>query len=430
MKVKRAVVLSGGGARGAYEAGVLRYVLEELPRRLGRAPHFDVICGTSVGALHACFLAATAGQGPHVGSRLADLWRSFKIGEVLPVSARELLRWPRRLVGLARVGSELRSDQPPDRLYGLFNTEALERIVLRSIPWSEIRRNIVAGRVEALSVTATQISTGRAFVFIENRDGPVEAWPRDRSVVAQAARILPLHALASAAIPMLFPAVRIGSSYYADGGLRLNTPILPAMRLGADRVLVIGLQYRPTPEEEEARIPQIVEAYGNPLFLFGKVLNAILLDHVSADLRRMQLVNEILTDGRELYGPDFLDRINALSMRKRGHRLRLIDDLLIRPSEDLGMMAGRLINDGRVDVRLSPFLRLFLRSFGTSTSESDLLSYLLFDAAYAAPLVELGFNDARAQEERFLRFFSDEPMRDRGEGGARCAETSSRGSGG
>jgi NTE family protein len=212
MSVKRAVVLSGGGARGAYEAGVLCYVLEELPRRLGRQPHFDVICGTSVGALHACFLAATAGQGPEAGARLADLWRGFKIGEVLPVSATDLLRWPRRLLGLARVASALRSGEPPDRLYGLFNTQALEQIVLKSIPWREIRRNILAGRVEALSVTATQISTGRAFVFIENRESRVDPWPRDRSVVAQAARVLPLHALASAAIPMLFPAVRIGTT--------------------------------------------------------------------------------------------------------------------------------------------------------------------------------------------------------------------------
>jgi NTE family protein len=410
MSVKRAVVLSGGGARGAYEAGVLCYVLEELPRRLGRQPHFDVICGTSVGALHACFLAATAGQGPEAGARLADLWRGFKIGEVLPVSATDLLRWPRRLLGLARVASALRSDEPPDRLYGLFNTQALEQIVLKSIPWREIRRNILAGRVEALSVTATQISTGRAFVFIENRESRVDPWPRDRSVVAQAARILPLHALASAAIPMLFPAVRIGTTYYADGGLRLNTPILPAMRLGADRVLVIGLQYRPTEEEQAARIPQIVEAYGNPLFLFGKVLNAVLLDHVSADLRRMHLINEILMDGAQLYGPEFLDRINATSMRERGQRLKVIDDLLIRPSQDLGVMAGRLLEDHREEVRLAPVLRLFLRSLGTSTSESDLLSYLLFDAAYAAPLVELGFKDARAQEERFVRFFSDDPM--------------------
>ena len=204
MSVKRAVVLSGGGARGAYEAGVLRYLLEELPRRLGHRPRFDVISGTSVGALHACYLAASAADGPEAGARLADLWRGFKIGEVLPVSAKDLLRWPRRLFGLARVASELRSDQLPDRLYGLFNTQPLEQIVVRAIPWREIRRNVQTGQLEALCVTATQISTGRAFVFIENRANRIDRWPEDPMIVAQPTRLLPIHALASAAIPLLF----------------------------------------------------------------------------------------------------------------------------------------------------------------------------------------------------------------------------------
>ena len=411
MSVRRAVVLSGGGARGAYEAGVLRYVLEEIPRRLGRDVSFDLICGTSVGALHACYLAANAKAYGGAGRRLADLWSGFELGEVLPVSTADILRWPRRLLGVRRFAAELRSENLPDRLYGLLDTRPLEQIVLRAVPWREIRRNIVAGHLEALSVTATQISTGRAYVFIENREREIGPWPQDPSIVAQATRLLPVHALASAAIPLLFPAVRIGQGYFADGGLRLNTPLVPAVRLGADRVLVIALQHIASEEELERRRAQTVEAYGNPLFLFGKVLNAMLLDHVNADLARMRLINEILRDGQEAYGEDFVGRISQVSERHRGQPLKVIDDLVIRPSEDLGVIAARTVEERRDEVRVAPLLRLFLRSVGSTASEADLLSYLLFDGVYANALLDLGHADARAQEERLMRFFSDEPMR-------------------
>lgn len=409
--IKRAVVLSGGGARGAYEAGVLRYVLEEIPRRLGEPVRFDLVCGTSVGAIHAGYLAGTAAQRRGAGDRLADIWRGFRVNEMLPFTATDLLRLPRRLLGLARLAEELRSERPPDRLYGVLDTQPLERVVLRSIPWRGIRRNVRDGLVEAVSVTATQIATGRAVVFVENRERRVGAWP-EKTIVAQPVRLLPVHALASASIPMLFPAVRVGSSYYADGGLRLNTPLMPAMRLGADRILVISLTHDPTEAELAERTEKAVASYGNPLFLFGKVLNALLLDPVDSDLRRMRLINEILIDGEKAFGDDFLDGINVLSTRERGLPFKVIDDLVIRPSRDLGVLAGEVLEERRAEVRLSAFLRLFLRSMGTTTAEADLVSYLLFDAAYAEPLVELGYADARANEEALVRFFSDAPMRE------------------
>lgn len=409
-KPRRAIVLSGGGARGAYEAGVLRYLLDELPARLGHPPRIDVVCGTSVGAIHACFLAATAQDTSGRGERLAAVWRAFRLEEVLPVSTRDLLGLPRRLFGLGRVAAELRSGTLPDRLYGLLETSALERVVRGAVPWRAIRRNLEAGHLDALCVAATEIATGNVVCFVENRARRLPHWTRDETVVCRQARIVSEHALASAAIPMLFPAIRIGNSYFADGGLRMNTPLAPAIHLGADRILVIALRAGRTDARDAPLARTRVASYGNPIFLFGKVLNALLLDHVDTDLARMRLMNELLREGTEAFGEDFLQRLNVAGKRARGHEYKAIDDLVIRPSADVGVLAGLVLDRKRTEGRLTPLLRLFLRSINVSgvPYESDLLSYLLFDGEFAEPMIELGMADARAREDELVRFFSDD----------------------
>ena len=406
----RAIVLSGGGARGAYEAGVLRYLLDELPKRLGRQPRFDVICGTSVGAIHACFLAATAHQSEGRGARLAKVWQGFRLAEVLPVSTSDLFRLPRRLLGLGRVAAELRSGGLPARLYGLLDTTSLESVVKSAVPWRNIRTNLRDGLVQAVCIAATEIATGNVVCFVENRERKLPAWSRDATIVSRAARLVSEHALASAAIPMLFPAVKIGSTYYADGGLRMNTPLSPAIHLDADRVLVIALRAGAAESREAVLSNSRVSAYGNPIFLFGKILNALLLDHIDTDLARMRVMNELIQDGEKAFGPDFLERVNAVALQTTRHAFKRIDDLVIRPSADVGVLAGLVLDRKRSEGKLTPLLRLFLRSLNASgvPSESDLLSYLLFDGEFAAPMIELGMADARAREEEFLRFFSDD----------------------
>jgi NTE family protein len=407
---RRALVFSGGGARGAYEAGVVRYLVDELPQRLGREVPFDILCGTSVGAIHSCYLAATAHEDANRGMRLVDLWKSMRLDEVLPLSARDLLRIPRRLLGIRQIAEAIRSGEAPERLYGLLNTQALERFVVRAVPWRHIRSNVRAGRVEAVCVAATQIATGQVTIFIENLRRRVAHWTRDPTIVPRPTRLTPHHALASASIPMLFPAVRIGSTYYADGSLRLNTPLAPALRLGADRVLVIALSQETRQTHAAAQADQRVEDYASPIFLFGKVLNALLLDPIDSDLARMRLMNEILEDGEKAYGPEFLERINTVANRNRANPFKKIQDLVIRPSADLGQLAGQVLVNMRAERMTSPLLRLAARGLGGAsgrTPESDLLSYLLFDGEFLAPLTELGFADARAQEEALAKFFSD-----------------------
>ena len=403
-------MFSGGGARGAYEAGVVRYLVEELPRRIGRPVTFDILCGTSVGAIHACYMAGTAQQGPSRGLQLVDFWRSMKLEEVLPFTRRDLFDLARRMVGVRRMAELLRGASVPDRIYGMLNTRALERMVVRAVPWRRIRSNVNEGHVAAVAVAATEIATGRVVVFLESRERELPGWLPDPAIVPELTHLRPTHALASAAIPLLFPAVRIANSFYADGGLRLNTPLAPAIRLGADKILVVALRRHTRAATEATLATHRVDDYANPFYLFGKLLNAILLDHMDGDIARMRVMNEMIRDGERAFGPTYLDRLNEVSESHRGQRFRVIEDLVIRPSADLGALAGEVLQSIPHAGLRSPLFRLAMRGLGGGTSrtaESDLFSYLLFDGDFLAPLAELGFRDAAAQEEELVRFFED-----------------------
>jgi len=405
---RRALVLSGGGARGAYEAGVLRFLFEALPHRLGHAPRIDIVSGTSVGAIHACFVAATAHLGEERGPLLAAVWESLALQQLFGSAMGEVLRLPRRMLGLLRSPAALRSDTPPDRLYGLLNSEHLERIVMGSIPWREIDRNLKADRLEAVCVAATEIATGRAVVFIQQRGSDRPAWAHDPSMIARPTRLAPLHALASAAIPILFPAVRIGHSYFADGGLRMNTPLSPGLRLGADRVLVIAVRKGAAVGPEADQMARVA-SYGNPLYLFGKVLNALLLDPIDNDLQHLRMLNDVLRRVRDVGGESVLARINEGVSAERGRPLRVVSDVVVRPSQDLGVMAGETLHGIGGRARPSAPVRVLLKGLdlGDAPFEADLLSYVLFDASYTRRLVALGYDDARRQENELAEFFSD-----------------------
>jgi NTE family protein len=405
----RAIALSGGGARGAYEAGVLRFILDELPKRTGVVPHFDIICGTSVGAIHACFVAATADETDQRGDRLVDIWDRMKVHEIFNFTTRDFLRLPRRMVGVKRVAQQLRDGQRPDRLYGLLDTEPLERLVLQSIPWRGIRRNIRTGHVDTVCVAATQVATGKAVIFCDSARPELPPWASASNIRMQRIRLSPLHALASAAIPLLFPSVRVGARYYADGGLRLNTPLAPAVRLGADRILVIGLTHEIGPSVSEAIAQERTAEFGNPMYLFGKVLNALMLSPIEADVARMHFINDIIDAGADVYGSDFLEKLNV-GMKSEGDRpLKRIENLVVRPSADLGRIAADVVRDDP-ELDFGAFLGMLRRltGAGETAREADLLSYLLFDATYARRLIEVGYHDAEAKAEELAAFFSNE----------------------
>ncbi len=410
---RRAIVLSGGGARGAYEVGVLRYILKQLPARLGHVPRFDIYCGTSVGAVHSCYLAATADAPGESIHKLEQLWRGMSFTSVYRFGFRDALNFSRMLFGSVR-GAPIDTADHPDRIHGLLNTEPLEHLVVGNIPWRRLRRNLRKGVFSALCISTTEIATGRTVVFVDTPEREVPSWTRDTGVVARASIIGPTHALASASIPFLFPAVRIGRTYYCDGGVRMHSPLSPALRLGANRVLIIGMS-RARPEHEYAKVTQErVRHFLSASFLFGKVLDALLMDRIENDLAHMRLLNQILSAGVEAFGPDFLDRMNAIAERERGLSFRLVQDCFIRPSEDIGRIAGRHVERLRKAPSSSWIGSLAFRAItrGSPEEEADLLSYLLFEGEYAEELMDLGRADAARQEEELIRFFSDDDAED------------------
>ncbi|AKT41549.1 patatin-like phospholipase family protein [Chondromyces crocatus] len=385
---KLAVILSGGGARGAYEVGVLSYLLDAFVRVRGRPPRIDVLCGTSVGAINACFLAAHLSD-PTLGiRRLVDLWNDLHLEAVLGFGVRQALSLPRLFFGGGEGGA------------GMFDVAPMARLIEKEIPWRAIARTLRHGHLSALSVSATEVSTGRTVIFMQTGpDGALPSQAPPRTVI-RGAHIGPLHALASASIPLLFPPVRIGNELFMDGGIRQNTPIAPALRFGATHVLAIGLsrEIRDIHSLERKRVPRAS-------LVLGKVLNAFLLDHIQSDFEVLSRVNHMIDDGEKAFGPSFLPTINAAAVQRGMMPYRRVQSLVIRPSIDLGRLAAAHIRSSKL--RHGPMVTrqlLSLMDVGEDT-EADLASYLLFDGPFTQKLIALGRADAEARKSELLTFF-------------------------
>jgi NTE family protein len=382
------IVLAGGGARGAYEAGVLSYLFGEFARRHGR-PQLHIISGTSVGAIHGGYLASVLDDpGPGV-ARLVELWSQLELGHVLGFGIAQAMKLRRVVMG------------GPEGA-GIFDPTPLTRIVQANMRWRRVARNLRRGVFKALTVSATHVATGRPWVFVERAPGVPLPSGLPPNLVARPDRIGPHHLLASAAIPILFPPVPIHGDLFVDGGLRLNTPIAPAIHLGAQRLLVISLTSPPSQPPLPALPPGI---YPGVAFLLGKVLNAFLLDHVNADFLDLERMNQLIDDGIAVWGPDFLRKLNeraAADGRPPRHRVHA---LAIHPSQDIGRLAAHYLRSH--EARFGRFLGrglLKLLDLGEGV-DADLVSYLLFDGAFARLLIELGQRDAKQNEERLARLF-------------------------
>lgn len=373
------LVLPGGAALGAYEAGVVDYVTREIVGEVG-ALRLDVLCGTSVGAIGASMLGAFADEPRRAAERLVQLWTSLRVERFIKpdvLGALASFCGCRGLVNRPGVG-------------GVLDTRQIDRLVREAIPFSRIGANLRRGLVSAVAVSTTHVASGHTVVFVQT-DGPIRDWSRDRTLVARATRLRPEHVLASSAIPLLFPAMPIGGELYCEGGLRLNVPLSPAVHLGADRLLVVSPNYVAPPDERLARARE--HAVSGPVFLLGRMLNALLLDRIDADLERLEQVNELVAVAQP--------RPTA-----RRPRLRTIEPLLVRASRSIGIMAADYVRQPRF-VRRGIVPRL-LRQLAAAegTAEADLVSYLLFDGDFAAELIALGRSDARAQHDELCALFA------------------------
>jgi NTE family protein len=400
------LILAGGAARGAYEVGVVIHILTEVAKDIGRPVPIDILCGTSVGAINAGTLAAHADEPVKRGEVLVQQWTNLRLDQVARPSKSEIMALVGGLVGRKR--------SPPGpgevRRGGLLDPRGIEAIVRQAISPDGIRRNLEAGRIKALTVSTTDVASGRTVIFLQRKEPGLPPWGQDPTISVRPAQISAEHALASAAVPLLFPAVRIDGDYYCDGGLRQNVPLSPARRLGAEGLIVVNPRFIPA----EAPPPEVAKErerdYPGPFFLFGKALNALLLDRIDADIDRLHRINLILEAGVRRFGPNFVEEINKeLGEKGRMHRLKRLRVVHIRASQDIGSMAAEFARSSDFASRASGMIGKIVRRISEweGAGEADLLSYILFDGEFSARLIELGRNDARARHAELCSFFDE-----------------------
>ncbi len=390
--------------RGAYEVGVVAGIMEVLDRDPALGPLFQVFAGTSVGAINATYLASNASEPDHAVERLAEVWNSLRLEDHARV----------RPFGLARLPDALRarfsSSKPDEMGTSLLDSRGIEVLVRRTIDWAKLHENVDRGVIDAVMVAALHVVSGRTTMFTEHaphcRIGPTH----DERKATSFERITADHVLASAAIPLLFPTRRIGDHYYCDGGLRFNTPIAPAIRAGAERLVIVSVRHERS-QREIAAVEEFDHGVGrelSPVFLVGKLLNALLLDPVAYDLQLLERLNQVMEVLEETLDADDLERIQRVLVKHRGAPYRRLQKLVFTPSRDLGRVAGDFIKKSLKTTNLRPVTKYIIEKFASDAPEpeADWASYLLFDGSFAHELIEIGREDARAQADKIKDFFS------------------------
>jgi NTE family protein len=393
------LVLSGGGARGAYEVGVLRYVRERIPP----PTPFHVITGSSVGAINGAYIAATCDRPKAQARMLQRVWSEIRLDEVYRFGWDQMRSLPQVLFG-----RNLPKITHGSTIGGLVDSRRIESLVRERIPWRGIADNLYRGNLYAFACSATELATGLTTVFVQSATRSLPQWPEVPGQVVVPTAITASHTLASAAIPVLFPAVRVGDQLFVDGSLRQNTPIRPAMHLGAERLLVIGLRHKTQSIAAQARArEQAKVVYPNAVFMLGKMLNALMLDKLEADLARIYRTNELIRVGTEIYGPDFPARIAQGISGRHGRPYKEIKLVMIQPSRDLGELAYGVIKHTRL-AKYGGMMARWLRRATDQTEdmpENDLASYVLFDHDYISEVIDLGYSDAAAHHDELCDLF-------------------------
>lgn len=373
----------------------MRHIAEEVAKDLGYDPPIDILCGTSVGAFNASMLAAWADEPRGRVARLAALWTGIRLGEILQPKTGGMYDIFRALLGR----------RTPLESGALFASEPIKQLLTRGIPFERIDAHLRAGLLHAVTVSTTQIATGRTFVFAQRREATPEPWQATRNVVAKPVRLRVSHALASAAVPLLFPAVKIGGRYYCDGGIRQNIPLSPARRLGAQAVIIINPRYRMKAGEDKELERAREEAFPSPLFVLGKTLNALTLDRIDNEIDRLEKVNEILAAGTRRFGPGFGDMLNEELGYPPGGGLRKLHTVHIRTSENIGALCAEYVRSPKFDVPGVLGRVMQQLADGEAAREADLLSYLCLDGEFLGQLIELGCRDARQHHDSLCNLF-------------------------
>ena len=381
------LILSGGGARAAYQVGVLA-AIERMRREVGAAQGnpFPVISGTSAGAINAAFLASNADRYDLAIEELVGVWRNFQVEQVYRSDVLGMIRSGARWLSLLSLGWLIA--QKKLRPKSLLNNDPLSELLAQRIDLQRLPSLLDQGHLKALAITASSYSTGEHVTFYDSCQA-VTPWVRNQRL-AQRCSLSHEHLLASSAIPFIFPAMRLdgpqGHAFFGDGSMRQTAPISPAIHLGASKILVVGAGRMLEPPKKNESEP----TYPSLAHIAGHALSSIFLDSLAVDVERMQRINQTL----ELIPEE----------KRQATHLRPVQLLLIAPSQRLDAIAAKHAD------ALPQTVKSLLKTLGASPNTAQgqgnaLVSYLLFESAYTQELMALGEADAQAQKEEIHKFF-------------------------
>jgi NTE family protein len=373
MKPRAGLVLTGGGARAAYQVGVVKAVRDILGNPVKNP--FPILCGTSAGAVNAATLAVFADDFTRAVANLLEVWEHMRCDLVYRTDFLHIMKSAARWLGAMMLFSR-------GNPVSLLDNTPLKEMLQKGMAFERIQVHIDSGALYAVSVTASGYTSGQSVSFFQGGSG-LEGWERNQRIGA-AVVLNYEYLLASAALPFIFPAVKVHREYFGDGSMRQIAPVSPALHLGADRVLIVGTG-RQTAEQARARS----NIYPSLAQIAGHALNSIFLDSLAVDIERLQRINRTVT----LIPPDKLEGSSLM--------LRPVKVLFITPSQPIERIAARFVH------QLPRSVRMVLRPTGALTrSGSNLASYLLFEESFCRALIDLGYQDTMGREAEVKEFFS------------------------
>ncbi|MBC7371509.1 MAG: patatin-like phospholipase family protein [Bdellovibrionaceae bacterium] len=377
-KINKSLVLSGGGARGAYQVGVLS-AIADIAQSMGVHQAFDIYSGVSAGAINASFLAAGADEYSATCKSLVDLWSQLTSDRVFYSDIGSIgkigFNWMRS-VSLGGFSGAMPGQ-------ALLDTSPLRELISEKLPFAKIQNNIDRGSLQALAITALDYQSSTAITFVQG--GPNSpTWEKSRRK-SEPAMIQTDHVLASSAIPLLFPPIGVGDRYFGDGCVRNTAPCSPSIYLGAKKIMVVGVRRQgSTAYENRIMHNQKAPSIGRVL---NVLLNSVMLDGVELDIERMGRVNNMIQQIPAQHHKD-------LTYKK-------VDFCWISPSADIGEIAAQK------HMKLPPIIRYLLKGLGSIEEASEIVSYLLFDPSFCTQLIEIGYEDGMKQKEEIMRFLED-----------------------
>ena len=376
MKKKVGLVLPGGGARGAYQVGVPKAFLE-ISKTKSKSP-FDIFSGTSAGAINGAFLASEADIFDRSIVSLIDVWSNFTSNKVYKTDPITMLKTSLHWF-LTIISGGVLIPNPTS----LLDNQPLRNLLRETIKFPDIQNNIESSSIESLAVTSASYRSRKSCTFFQGNSN-ANNWGKTHREGKKTLINLD-HLMASVALPLIFPAVRIKDEYFGDGAMRQATPLSPAIRLGAEKLMIISAKET----DDRFQLNNPGEQYPSFAKIAGYMLEALFLDGLYSDIERLNRINQIIKNSG--------DR----EIKTNSKTMKYVDYLVISPSEDLNEIAQKHYHNMPLSIRL------LLQGLGLlKDSKSELLSFLLFESVYTSELIDLGYRDGISKKEEIADFMS------------------------